>query len=78
MSRKKTGNSHVAPFEDFEGLVAPKFEGSTVHVADASRVSEVVSALLDADRRAKLDVENRKEQERLREIYGARKGKPIQ
>ena len=46
--------------------IAPEYSGSTVHVVDASRVVGVVSSLLDAERRAELDRENRGLQERLR------------
>ncbi|HEX2902484.1 MAG TPA: methionine synthase [Jatrophihabitans sp.] len=52
--------------------VAPAYEGSTVHVLDASRVVGVVSALLDPDRARALDVDNRAEQERLREAHANR------
>jgi 5-methyltetrahydrofolate--homocysteine methyltransferase len=48
-----------------------------VHVADASRVVDVVAQLLDPARRETLDDTNRAEQARLREIYGSRKGKPL-
>ncbi|MGW4897018.1 methionine synthase [Kitasatospora sp. NPDC004240] len=52
--------------------IAPAYEGSTVHVLDASRVVGVVSELLDPGRAAGLDAANRAEQERLREQHGAR------
>jgi 5-methyltetrahydrofolate--homocysteine methyltransferase len=52
--------------------VAPAYDGTTVHVLDASRVVGVVSDLLDADRAEKLDLANRAEQERLREQHAAR------
>src|SRR3954467_7106675 len=45
--------------------IAPEYVNETVHVLDASRVVDVVSALLDPKRRATLDVENRDLQERL-------------
>ena len=54
--------------------IAPAFDGSTVHVADASRVVDVVSGLLSPDRRAAFDAENRADQARLREQF-ARRGK---
>ncbi|MGH3388818.1 MAG: methionine synthase, partial [Actinomadura sp.] len=47
--------------------IAPAYDGTTVHVLDASRVVGVVSDLLDADRADELDARNRAEQERLRE-----------
>src|SRR4051794_34258037 len=46
--------------------IAPAYDGTTVHVLDASRVVGVVSDLLDADRAEELAVSNRAEQERLR------------
>ena len=57
--------------------VAPGFSGSTVHVLDASRVVEVVSALLDPKRKDAFDDENRAEQARLREIYGGARPRPL-
>ncbi|GAA0245552.1 methionine synthase [Saccharothrix mutabilis subsp. mutabilis] len=53
--------------------IAPAFEGTTVHVADASRVVGVVSELLDPDRVEGLDERNRAEQERLRRQHEDRK-----
>ncbi|MBV1858546.1 MAG: methionine synthase [Nannocystaceae bacterium] len=49
--------------------IAPKYDRPTVHVADASRVAGVVSALLDADRCAVFDRDNRAEQERMRQLH---------
>ena len=46
--------------------IAPEYSAPTVHVVDASRVVGVVSSLLDAERGAELDRENRELQERLR------------
>ena len=46
--------------------IAPAYSHETVHVLDASRVTDVVSSLLDPTRRAALDGENRELQERLR------------
>jgi 5-methyltetrahydrofolate--homocysteine methyltransferase len=46
-------------------------------VLDASRVVGVVSDLLDPERRARLDVDNRAHQERLREQYAERERKPL-
>ncbi|MCA9649727.1 MAG: methionine synthase [Myxococcales bacterium] len=57
--------------------IAPAFEGSVVHVADASRVVGVVSDLLDPERRVTLDQGNRELQERLREAHGGRTVKPV-
>nr|WP_248294507.1 methionine synthase [Actinoplanes sp. TBRC 11911] len=57
--------------------IAPAYAGSTVHVLDASRVVGVVSNLLDEDRAKALDVENRAEQERLREQHENRRAQPL-
>jgi 5-methyltetrahydrofolate--homocysteine methyltransferase len=57
--------------------IAPAYEGSTVHVLDASRVVGVVSDLLDADRADKLDIANRADQERLREQHANRHAQPL-
>jgi 5-methyltetrahydrofolate--homocysteine methyltransferase len=57
--------------------IAPVYDGSTVHVLDASRVVGVVSDLLDPERAEKLDVANRIEQERLREQHANRRSQPM-
>jgi 5-methyltetrahydrofolate--homocysteine methyltransferase len=57
--------------------IAPEYTQPTVHVLDASRVIGVVGSLLDADRRAALDTENRVEQERLRALHAERERKPL-
>jgi 5-methyltetrahydrofolate--homocysteine methyltransferase len=57
--------------------IAPEYSPPTLHVLDASRVVGVVGDLLDADRRARLDEENRVEQERLRALHAERGRKPI-
>jgi 5-methyltetrahydrofolate--homocysteine methyltransferase len=57
--------------------IAPAYDGSTVHVLDASRVVGVVSDLLDPGRAADLDSANRIEQERLREQHAARRSQPM-
>jgi len=57
--------------------IAPAYSNPTVHVLDASRVTGVVSDLLDPGRRATLDEENRELQERLREEHAARVRKPL-
>jgi len=46
--------------------IAPEYGNETVHVLDASRVVDVVSALLDPKRRTALDTENRELQDKLR------------
>jgi len=50
--------------------IAPAYHESVVHVHDASRAVNVVSDLLDAERRKAFDGANREEQERLVAIYG--------
>jgi 5-methyltetrahydrofolate--homocysteine methyltransferase len=57
--------------------IAPAYEGSTVHVLDASRVVGVVSDLLDPGRAKTLDTANRAEQERLREQHANRRAQPL-
>jgi 5-methyltetrahydrofolate--homocysteine methyltransferase len=52
--------------------IAPAYEAPTVHVLDASRVVGVVSDLLDPERAQRLDVNNRAEQERLRDQHANR------
>jgi 5-methyltetrahydrofolate--homocysteine methyltransferase len=57
--------------------IAPAYGSETVHVIDASRVVGVVSNLLDPVRRGELDVENRAEQERLRELHAEKERRPL-
>jgi 5-methyltetrahydrofolate--homocysteine methyltransferase len=57
--------------------IAPAYEGTVVHVLDASRVVGVVSDLLDNDRAEELGTTNRTEQERLREQHANRQHKPL-
>jgi 5-methyltetrahydrofolate--homocysteine methyltransferase len=57
--------------------IAPAYAQPTVYVQDASRVTAVVSDLLDPVRRAKLDQENRSNQERLRDLHAERDRKPL-
>jgi 5-methyltetrahydrofolate--homocysteine methyltransferase len=57
--------------------VAPEYDQPTVHVLDASRVVGVVSDLLDGERRARLDAENRVEQDRLRALHAEKGRKPM-
>ena len=57
--------------------IAPAYSQPVVHVLDASRVVGVVSSLLDPGRRAVLDVENRAEQERLRDLHAEKERKPL-
>ena len=57
--------------------IAPAYEQPVVHVTDASRVVGVMSALLDGTRRATLDEENRKDQERLRALHEEKQRTPL-
>ena len=57
--------------------IAPAYGSETVHVIDASRVVGIVSNLLDPVRRGELDIENRVEQGRLRELHAERERRPL-
>ncbi|MFW2389676.1 MAG: methionine synthase [Polyangiales bacterium] len=57
--------------------IAPSYEGSTMHVLDASRVVNVVSDLLSPDRRPALDAKNRSEQEKSRKLFEHRKNREL-
>ena len=57
--------------------IAPAYSQPVVHVLDASRVVRVVSDLLDPERRARLDGENRADQERLRDLHAEKERKPL-
>ncbi len=57
--------------------IAPEYGAETIHVLDASRVTSVVSDLLDGERRVRLDTENRELQERLRREYAERERRPL-
>jgi 5-methyltetrahydrofolate--homocysteine methyltransferase len=57
--------------------IAPAYSNETVHVLDASRVVDVVSALLDPGRRAAYDGENRELQERLRVQHAEKIRRPL-
>ncbi|GAA0344740.1 methionine synthase [Actinoallomurus spadix] len=57
--------------------IAPAYDGTTVHVLDASRVVGVVSDLLDPDRAEELAVRNRAEQDRLRVQHETRQRSPM-
>jgi len=56
--------------------IAPQYGHATVHVPDASRVTDVVSSLLSADQREGFVAANRAEQARLREQYATRAERP--
>jgi 5-methyltetrahydrofolate--homocysteine methyltransferase len=57
--------------------IAPEYVQPTVHVLDASRVVGVVGDLLDGERRARLDAENRADQDRLRALHAEKGRKPL-
>ncbi|WP_231334452.1 methionine synthase [Actinomadura graeca] len=57
--------------------IAPAYDATTVHVLDASRVVGVVSNLLDPERAAALDADNRVEQERLRREHETKQRRPM-
>ena len=57
--------------------IAPGYAQPTVHVLDASRAVGVVSNLLDPGRRATLDADNRREQERIRDVYRQKEARPL-
>ncbi len=57
--------------------IAPVYEQATVHVLDASRVVDVVNALLDEERREALDANNRADQQRLRTLHEEKQRKPL-
>ncbi|MCW2940953.1 MAG: methionine synthase [Actinomycetia bacterium] len=57
--------------------IAPAYDGTTVHVLDASRVVGVVADLLNTERAEDLAVSNRTEQERLREQHATRQRRPL-
>ncbi len=57
--------------------VAPAYDGTTIHVLDASRVVGVVSDLLDSDRAQALAASNRADQERLREQHENARHRPL-
>ena len=57
--------------------IAPGYGGSTVHVLDASRVVNVVSALLSPERRPSFDAKNRSEQEKSRHLFEHRQNREL-
>jgi len=57
--------------------IAPGYEGSTVHVLDASRVVNVMSDLLSPERRPELDAKNRAEQEKSRKLFEHRQNREL-
>jgi 5-methyltetrahydrofolate--homocysteine methyltransferase len=57
--------------------IAPCYGGPTVHVLDASRAAGVLSSLMDEKARPAFQIENEKEQHRLRELFAHKQGKPL-
>jgi 5-methyltetrahydrofolate--homocysteine methyltransferase len=57
--------------------IAPEYHESCVHVHDASRAVNVVSTLLDRERRKRFDAENRDLQERLRFVHVRKRQQPL-
>ena len=57
--------------------IAPAYGAQVVHVLDASRVVNVMSDLMDVDRKASWTCTNREEQERLREEHADRMARPL-
>jgi 5-methyltetrahydrofolate--homocysteine methyltransferase len=57
--------------------IAPAYSHETVHVLDASRVTDVVSSLLDPSRRVRLAKENVELQARLREQHAEKQRRPL-
>jgi 5-methyltetrahydrofolate--homocysteine methyltransferase len=57
--------------------IAPGYDGSVVHVQDASKSVKVVSDLMDSGTRGTLDAANRSEQENLRALHEGRREAPL-
>jgi 5-methyltetrahydrofolate--homocysteine methyltransferase len=57
--------------------IAPRYQGSTVHVLDASRAGPVVSALVDDKQRAAFDEKNRAAQAEARETFANKRKRPL-
>jgi 5-methyltetrahydrofolate--homocysteine methyltransferase len=57
--------------------IAPGYDGSTMHVLDASRVVNVVSDLLSPERRSEVDAKNRSEQEKSRRLFEHRQNREL-
>jgi 5-methyltetrahydrofolate--homocysteine methyltransferase len=56
--------------------IAPQYSRATVHVPDASRVTDVVASLLSTDQHERFVEANRGEQTRLRDQYATRAERP--
>jgi 5-methyltetrahydrofolate--homocysteine methyltransferase len=57
--------------------IAPAYDGTTVHVLDASRAVGVVASLIDPKRRSDFDAGNRVEQARIRDVHAGKTAKPL-
>jgi 5-methyltetrahydrofolate--homocysteine methyltransferase len=57
--------------------IAPEYVNETVHVLDASRAVGAVGSLIDRERRKVFDVENRADQQRLRDLHAGKRVKPV-
>ncbi|MEM1451515.1 MAG: methionine synthase [Planctomycetota bacterium] len=57
--------------------IAPNYGQPVLHVHDASRSVNVVSDLLDADRKSELDAANREKQDKIRETWRMRQERPL-
>ncbi len=57
--------------------IAPKFQHPVVHVLDASRAVNVVSALLSKEQKPAFDLKNRDEQDRIRAAFAGGPQKPL-
>jgi 5-methyltetrahydrofolate--homocysteine methyltransferase len=57
--------------------IAPQYHEAAVHVLDASRAVNVVSTLLDPERKPKFAAENRERQEALRELHRQKVEEPL-
>jgi 5-methyltetrahydrofolate--homocysteine methyltransferase len=57
--------------------IAPRYQGPTVHVLDASRAGPVVSALLDDKQREDFDGKNRAAQEESRQLFADKRKRKL-
>ncbi len=57
--------------------IAPEYPHSTLHVLDASRAVGTVSSLVDPAKTEALDLQNRADQQRLREIHGNKRVRAV-
>ncbi len=57
--------------------IAPEYPHSTVYVLDASRAVGTVSSLVDPAKVTALDTENRADQQRLRDLHGHKRVRPV-